>query len=240
MTSILDKFDQRSVGFEPKTTQDLFALRLAQKLGDTPAAGHYAALAVEHSEARLLTAYRRTIRNAPDRDLGRRFHSELERASDNTSDMRSANLLAVRVERRSIAAAVFYGEQLEYTQVRHLPSAKEKASSSAVGFVNWLLETFPIESVALEALAGTEEIQRGVLTDVITETLRDRMLPIWQISKTQLFEACGYPALKSRKQVREVITAIWPVLTGTTGKTFIQDAAALGLYVQTERLFIIN
>jgi hypothetical protein len=112
--------------------------------------------------------------------------------------------------------------------------------SSAVGFVNWLLESFAIESVALEALASAEEIQRRTLTDVITETLRDRMLPIWQIPKAELFEACGHPALKSRKEVREVIAAIWPVLAGTNGRTFIRDAAALGLYVQTERLFIID
>jgi hypothetical protein len=124
--------------------------------------------------------------------------------------------------------------------MRHLSSAKEKALSSAVGFVNWLLESFAIESVALEALASVEEIQRRILTDAITETLRDRMLPIWQISKAQVFEAFGHPVLKSRKEVREVIADIWPVLAGTNGQTFIRDAAALGLYVQTERLFIID
>ena len=240
MTSILDRFVRPMAGFEPKTTQDIFALRLAHKLRDAPATEHYAAVAAEYSQARLITAYRRTVRSAPDGDLGRHFHAELERASDNSSDMRAANLLAVRVERRSIAAAVFCGDHLEYTQMRHLSSTKEKASSSAVGFIDWLLESFAIESVALEALASAEEIQRRVLTDIITETLRERMLPIWEIPKTQLFEACGYPALKSRKQVREVIAAIWPVLAGTNGQTFIRDAAALGLYVQTERLFIIN
>ena len=240
MTSILDRFVRPPVGFEPKTTQDVFALRLAQKLRDATAAGHYAALVAEYSQSRLITAYRRTVRSAPDGDLGRRFHVELQRASDNSSDSRSVNLLAVRVERRSIAAAVFCGDHLEYTQMRHLSSTKEKALSSAVGFVDWLLESFAIESVALEALASVEEIQRRILTDVITETLRDRMLPIWQISKAQLFEACGHPALKSRKEVRQVIVAIWPVLAGTNGQTFIRDAAALGLYVQTERLFIID
>ena len=149
-------------------------------------------------------------------------------------------MLAVRVERRSIAAAVFCGERLEYTQMRHLSSTKEKALSSAVGFVDWLLESFAIESVALEALASAEEIQRRTLTDEITKTLRDHMLLIWQIPKAELFAACGHPALKSRKEVREMITTIWPVLAGTQGQTFIQDAAALGLYVQTERLFIID
>jgi hypothetical protein len=48
------------------------------------------------------------------------------------------------------------------------------------------------------------------------------------------------PPLKSRSQLREVATAIWPILAGTHAKLFIQDAAILGLHVQTERLFIIN
>src|SRR5437868_786348 len=111
MTSILDRFVRPPVGFEPKTTQEFFALRLAQKLRDAPAVGHYAALAAEHSAARLLTAYRRAVRSAPVGDLGRRFHVELQRASDKSPDPRSINLLAVRVERRSIAAAVFCGER---------------------------------------------------------------------------------------------------------------------------------
>jgi hypothetical protein len=240
MTSILDKFRRPAVGFSPKTLQDIFALGLAQKLGDTPAAAYYAALAAEHPQARLVTAYRRTVRSTPGGDLGRRFHTEFERASDHGSDQRTANLLAVRVERRSIAVAVFYGEHLEYTQVRQLASIREKAVSSAVGFINWLLESFPIEGAALEALPSGIEIQRRLLTDAISGTLRDRMLPIWEIPKAQLFEACGYPALKSRKELREVITTVWPVLAGNNGKAFIMDAAALGLYVQVERLFIIN
>jgi len=42
--------------------------------------------------------------------------------------------------------------------------------------VNWLLEMFPIESAALEAVDQGQEIRRNLLTDAITQTLRDRML----------------------------------------------------------------
>jgi hypothetical protein len=240
MTSILDQFRPSPYGFTASMPRDIFALRLAQKLNDASAAAHYAMLAAEHSEAHLLTAYRRTLRESSNGDLARRFHRELERAGDPGSDHRRAKLLAIRVERRAIAAAIFHGEHLEYTQVRQLSSSREKALASAIGFVNWLLDSFAVESAALEAILNGDEIQRQILSDTIQRVLRERVLPIWQIPKTQVFEAFGHPPLRSRKELREAITTIWPVLAGTKGKSFIQDAAALGLYVQTERLFIIN
>ena len=97
-----------------------------------------------------------------------------------------------------------------------------------------------VDSAAIELISIGDEIQRQVLTDAIIFILRQRMLPIWQIPKSEVFGAFGHPSLKSRKQLREVIANIWPVLAGTNGKSYIRDAAALGLYVQTERRFTIN
>ncbi len=244
MTSIFDRFPQATTGFAPQTVQDLFALRLAQKLHDEKAVAHYASLASEYSEFRLLTAYRRALRRATNGDLGRLFQDELERAGDYGPEWRP-NLLALRVERRSVASAVFYGSHIEYTQVRQLASSREKALASATGFVRWLVNRFPIESVALEEVppssGGAEgEIQRWLLSEEIIHTARDMALPIWKISKAALFEGCGHPPLRSRKELREMIAAIWPVLAGTNGKTFIRDAVALGIYVQTERMFTLN
>jgi hypothetical protein len=79
-----------------------------------------------------------------------------------------------------------------------------------------------------------------VLHDAICGALRQFILPIWEIPRTALLEAYGHPPLKSRRELRQIATTIWPVLAGTHAKVFIQDAAVLGLYVQTERLFIIN
>jgi len=64
-------------------------------------------------------------------------------------------------------------------------------------------------------------------------------LPLWEIPKTVLLEGCGHPPLKYRTPLREIATSIWPILAGTHAKVFIQDAAILGLHVQTERLFAI-
>lgn len=240
MTAILDRFNNTIAGFVPATIQDLFALRLAQKLGDAPAAAHYAILLTEHSEARLLVAYRRAIRNSRNGDLGRRFHEELERSHSNGHNGCGPNLISIRIERRAVAAAIFRGDHLEYADSRQLSSARDKAVVSAVGFLNWILARFPVESAALEAIPSGYEFQRRVLHDAICQTLRDRILPIWEIPKPLLLEGCGYPALKSRQQLRSVATSIWPVIEGTHGKVFIQDAAILGLHAQIERHFISN
>jgi len=240
MTAILDRFNNTKAGFVPATVQDLFALRLAQKLGDSSAAVHYAMLATEHSEDRLLVAYRRAVRNVQNGDLGRRFHAELERTQSNGHNGWAPSLISIRVERRAVAAAVFRGDHLEYADSRQLASAHDKALVSAVGFVNWMLARFPVDSAVLEAIPSGYEFQRRVLHDAICKTLRDSALPIWEIPKPVLLEACGYPALKSRQQLRSVATSIWPVIEGTHGKVFVQDAAILGLHAQIERHFILN
>ena len=83
MPSFFDKFIPASSSFRPRTTTELFALRLAQKLDDAPAVGHYVTLAGNHAESQLLCAYRRTLRMNGNGDRGRVFHRELEQTHAN-------------------------------------------------------------------------------------------------------------------------------------------------------------
>jgi hypothetical protein len=219
---------------------DLFALRLALKLDDAPAAGHYVNVVDSHSESQVLCAYRRALRSTGNGDRSRRFHAELERIQPNGNQDHHASLISIRVERRAVAAAIFRGDHLEYADARQLSSARDKALGSAVGFVNWMLSRFSVESAALESISNGHEFQRRAIHDAICTELRERMLPIWEVPKIALLEGCGYPPLKSRSQLREIATSIWPIVGGTHAKVFIQDSAMLGIHVQTERLFMIN
>ena len=240
MKSLLDKFLPIHTAFRPRTPADLFSLRLAQKLDDAAAVRHYVSLADRHPQGQMVSAYRRTKRAQRNGNLGRQFLAELGRVHSNASHNGWARLISIRVARRAVAAAVFYGDQLEYTDARQLSSTHDRALSSAVGFINWMLNRFPVESAALEAITNEKESQRRVLHNAIGETLRNRLLPIWEIPKTALLDGCGHPPLKSRGELREIASTIWPILAGTHAKVFIQDAAILGLHVQIERLFIIN
>ncbi len=240
MKYILDKFKPVATVFRPKTVSEVFALRLAQKLDDSPATRHYLSLTESHSETQLLCAYRRTFQSSENGDRGRRFHMELERIHSNGYHNNHSSLISIRVERRTVAAAIFTGDHLEYTDSRQLSSARERALSSAVGFTNWMLERFSVESAVLELPPSDDSFQRKALHDCIHGTLRERFLPIWEIERRELLEGYGHPQLKSRRELREIATQIWPVIAGTHAQVFIQDAAILGLHVQTERLFIIN
>ncbi len=241
MPSILDKFQSPAAvanrPFRPQTFAQFVAFRIAHKLGEPQTAAHYAKLADRHSEGDLLGAYRRTVHSGTTTGLAERFHLELERESTNGSNGR-ANLIALRVERRTVAAAVFYGERLEYTQVRELATAKEKALSSAIGFVSWLANQFSLDMAALEPVQGYQAIQREALRQAIAQIIRERAVPIWDVAKTELFSAYGHPPLRSRKELREVVMSIWPILASKGRQDLIHDAVALGLYVQVERALL--
>src|SRR5262249_49750644 len=172
--------------FCPNTLTELFALRLAQRLGEPRAVRHFLTIVDRHSQGQLLSAYRRTIRNGHV-DRGRGLHKELQQVHSNGHDDRTIKLIAIRIERRTVAAAVFHGEQLEYTDSRQLSSDNERALVSGVGFIQWMLSRFPVESAALEAIPDGE-FQRRVLHEGISEALRSHALPIWEIPKAALFE----------------------------------------------------
>lgn len=238
MKPILEKFKMPGLAFRPKTTTELFALIIACKLGDSAAVSHYAQLTLQNSESRMLVAFHHAIRIDKAQDLGKLFHLQLPNVPLDVPNGNSVRLIAIRVERRSVAVAVLHGEQLEYCQVRQLPSDKDKVIDSAIRFIIWMTNQFSPDSVAIELIPNGNEIQRRILTDAIIKTMRDRLLPIWEVSKQDLFRAYGYPPLKCRKELRDVITGLWPVLLGANSRTFIQDAVALGLYVQMERRFL--
>lgn len=240
MQSLLDKFKPQSARFVPASPAELFALRLAQKLGDDATVRHYRELLGQYTEEQMLSAYRRAVRATQNGDRGRRFHLELRQAGGNGSHERLGTLLSIRVERRTVAAAVFSGTHLEYTDSRQLSSANDKAVISAAGFISWLIDRFPVESAALEAVSCGPQAQRTQLHDSISEVLRARLLAIWQIPKDVLLAGCGKPALKSRSELRECAATIWPILSGSRARLFIQEAAILGLFVQMERLLSTN
>jgi len=236
MQSILDRVAAGAYStFRPQTIRDFFALRLAQRLGDAPAARHYVQLTDERSEEQLLVAYRRMLAHPPHSgDLARAFHVALEHVNGQGVRLQSDRLLSAKVERRSVSVAVFIGTELDYTQTRQLSSTREKAEASAAGFINSMMNHFEVESAALERIVSTENIQRLGLSRMIGRTLREYALPVLEIEKRDLLAAFGHPAPRSRREMREVVLAIWPVLTDDGG---ILDAAALGLFIQTERLF---
>jgi len=231
MTPILDTIvavRAARLSFVPQTASDLFALRLADHLHEPTAAFHYASLLESFPESQLLAAFFR----AKDMPLAAHFHALLKEPLPSQNSAPS-KLLALKVERRSLSAACFVGDQLEYAQRRELPAERNKAESSVLSFLSWLVETFSPTGAALELQSGYAESARAALDGRIEQALKERLLSIWRIGRKMLLQSCAFPALKSRGQLRQVVFGIWPALTQAS----LQDAAALGLFVQVERRF---
>jgi hypothetical protein len=242
MTSILDRLAARQSlpSYRPTTTRDLFLLRLAQKLNEPEAAAHYEDLAGEHTDETLLLAYRRTMnRGYSTPEFGRGFHEELKSARQQPDRVQRDRLLSIKVERRSIAISVFVGTKLDFHDVRHLATQPGKAQASAVGFVRWAISTFEIESAALERMTNGNEIRRAMLNQVILTMLRSAATPVWEVHKRELLDAYAHPPLRTRSELRRAAhTILWSMFNTDKPAAHEIDAAALGLYVQTERLFL--
>ena len=236
MLGILDRVAaQQHSAFHPQTIREFFSLCLAQKLGEPEAARHYLELADQHSEEGLLVAYRRAAAcSGQPGSLARNFHSALKHGTGNGPQSRSDRLLAIKVERRSVAVAFLIGTQLDYTQIHHLPSARDKAGQSAFGFANSMISHLKVESAAFERLEPKHEIRRLFVGETVETALTSLGLPVWTADKKAVLSSFGHPAPHSRNEVRKAVSAIWPVLGSSVG---ILDAVALGLHVQTERLF---
>lgn len=235
MRSILDQIaDQQTSRFCPNSIREFFALRLAQKLGDSVAVRHYLRLIEQRSEEQVLVAYRRAVSSSKPENWARAFHSALEHVNGNAPGLPSSSLLAIKIERRTVSVALFAGTHVEYTQTHHLSSAREKAEASAASFVNSMLHHFDIDAATLEQISTGEEIQRLILRRAISSALRNRSVSVWEIEKRTLLAGFGHPTPRSRREMRESVSTIWPVLSSDGG---ILDATALGLYIQTERLF---
>jgi hypothetical protein len=240
--SILDRLagERLRNHFRPATARELFILRLAQKLGEPFATEHYIALATEHSDETLLLAFRRTFSQThPPRDLGRQFHAELAAAREQHNHSKTGRLLAIKVERRSVAVAVFVDSTLDFHDVRQLSSQADKAETTAIGFLNWVIGSFDIQSVALERMTNSSQIRRALLNEAILGILRNAAIPVWEVDKRNLLEAYGHPPLRSRVELRQAVKAIlWSMFNSDKPNNQEIDAAALGLHVQTERLFL--
>jgi hypothetical protein len=243
MMSILDQVAMKRplAGFRPTNARELLILRLAQKLGEPAAASHYAQLAAERSIETLLLAYRRAVNHGtPPRDVATRFHVELALAKDQDYRSREERLLAIKVERRSVAIAVFIGGKLDFHDVRNLSSQAEKAVTSALGFLRWVVGNYEIESATMERMTNGNEIRRAVLNQAVLDMLRSSGIPIWEASKRELLEAYSHPPLQSRQELRQAaLSILWAMFN--TDKPGLQeiDAGALGLHVQTERCFLV-
>jgi hypothetical protein len=238
MNSILDRVAaERRSAFHPTTPIEYFALRLALRLGEPETARYFALLTSEYGIDRMTWVYQRVNASiTKGENLGRRFQQELKASYVSETYTPSTILAGIRVERRSIGAVIFHDLRIESVRVRQLPSNAAKSESSAAGFINQLVQDHPFESAAVEAVSQ-EENQRVGVTKSVCHQLRENSISLWELNGKTVTAAFGYPPLNTRTELRKTIETMWPQMRLNHGQACALDAAALGLFIQTERLF---
>lgn len=146
---------------------------------------------------------------------------------------------AFGIARDAIALAVFSGQELECWKIRTLPNNEEKARGSAQAFVRWATSTFEFRAVGLES-GSLGSRRKELLREEICSVLREQGVPILGASQEQLYTAFRHPPLKKRGEMRRIVSTILPQLQAYRSDLPLLDAAALGLYLETEHLLAIN
>ena len=223
--------------FRPLSPDEYFALRLARLLGEPEAAAHYAILVSQYSQTKLLSAYHRATLAARSAErLSRVFHDYLSASGANGGNgVPRPRLLAVKIERRAVAVALFSGLHLEGRRVLQLSSDPTRAEASTAAFIREVLSENDCPSAAVESVSG--DVRRAILHATILQQCRDNGISVLGISAKIVLETLAHPPLRSRGELRALMLQMWPVQGLKQSQMCALDAFALGLYVQTEWLF---
>lgn len=143
-------------------------------------------------------------------------------------------LLSVKAERRCIAITVFQGSTLRYAEVLTLSSDPQAAENSAVGFVNRNVERFEVAFAVLEDAVTADESRSATLIEVVERAIAAHGVPTQRIGKLELFMNYAVQPLTTRKELHAIIAGLWPQLNSSDFHPSIRDAAAAGLFAQTE------
>ena len=144
------------------------------------------------------------------------------------------HILSVRLNRRAIGAVVLTDEALTMTDGRHLSSERERAVPAAVRYIDRLLEQSGAAAVVFDAPAPVEGSTTKQLLDGILGLLSSRGRIPLMTTKADILAAYGLSPVRTRGQVREIVSGFWPELGQIAGrvKPYAADAAAAALYAQ--------
>ena len=146
----------------------------------------------------------------------------------------TSKLLAIRIRRRSVAAAVFSGRHLEYMDMLHLCNEPEIVTDAVARFLARILENFKPGDVVLGTSRAAQGERVKSLTQLTEKMLTVEGIPIWRVGDKTLLESYAIPKLRNKDQLRPIVRSFWPHLSHRQTSAF--EAVALGFYLQVERM----
>jgi hypothetical protein len=146
----------------------------------------------------------------------------------------SDTLMAISLQRRCVAVAIFSDMKLERMEVRQLSHDSLRASTTVHRLIAGLLQAHPVQRAVLEVLPGDSSTRRADLARLAHTLLADRGIPVTRTNVADLRRAFSIPPCRTRKAVREIVARCWPALLPRFETPTVLDAAALGLHAQIQ------
>jgi hypothetical protein len=146
----------------------------------------------------------------------------------------SSRLLAIKIRRRSVAAAVFSGRNLEHISALQLCNEPDAVADSVARFLATILENFRPDSAAIGISKTNHGSRVGALIETAETMIRSEGIPFWKIEDPKVLQSYAVPRLKNQKQLRAIVRCFWAHVSERQLTGY--EAAALGLYFQVERL----
>ncbi len=232
---ILNRVEKSLHGqFRPSSPEEYLALRLARGLGEADAAAHYAVLLSQHPTSKLVAAYYAALAEKDSGKRGATFHQHLLKNQSGVTEPTQDRIVAIKIDRRAIAVAVFFGTHLEGRRVLQLSSEANRAEISTITFLREFISEHKCPAAVVEVVDG--DVQRSIFYSATLQQLRTHGISVWGVSKQVLLESLSQPPLKTRNEMRSLMLRIWPMPSLKKSQLCALDAFALGLYIQTERL----
>ena len=145
-----------------------------------------------------------------------------------------SRIIALRLSRRAIAAAMLKEEQLEFRDGRHLNSRRERAERSAGSYVERLVQQLAPTGVVIYAPSTDDGLRSQVLRTVQTVLVRAGV-SLRIVSRREMTEAFGSPPVRGWSEIRAATESFWPELTRLTSavRPYVTEAAAVALYAES-------
>ena len=148
-------------------------------------------------------------------------------------------LASVRIGRRTVAVAIFFGAHLEHAEVIRLSSDIGSALRRVPAIVQRLLDQFEVTTVALESSPIRAERRTSKLQEALVAQLRAGAIAIWPVAFADLCRHFSIAPVRTRHALRQLASKIFPGLGGNSQSSLDWDAALLGLHVQIERILSV-
>jgi hypothetical protein len=144
-------------------------------------------------------------------------------------------VLAVRLNRRIVAAAVVSNDAVMFRDSRYFRGPAERAEGTVVEFLDRLLADLRPGRVAICALhASDTNTTAGSVMRAVDRRLTQSGLPMTTVTKSDVLASWALTALHGWSELRGLVEHVWPELHNVreSVRPYVSDAAAVSLYVQ--------